>query len=584
MGVPRLFPWLRATFAQYITHFQQGEREWPVDYLYLDANGLLHNAAQYVFSYGSGSSYLNPYENLSYEEKCEKVYELFMDRVMYTTRIMIPGTLLYIAIDGPAPLAKQSQQRQRRFVSALARIESEVEQFDSSSITPGTIFMHNLVRYMNYRIRYEMHKGELKPFVKSGLKVIFSPPRVAGEGEHKIMDYMRTLPREERMNKTHCMFGPDGDLIMLTLSSHIPNMFLFREDQYHTGYYDLVDIGSIRRQLPSVLGLFRTEDEAIDDFIVEGFLVGNDFLPKIQMFHMLEDGLELMIQTYKESSQSGKNNTLTRDGKFNLTGFTKFIGSLVRYEDRFLVEQVTTDDPKKQPPEAKFENRTLLDSIRVTSRGKVLDMEMYKRDYYKKSNIDIDTDEGKRELNNVCKDYLKTLIWVYEYYVYGLNSWSWIYQHHYAPLMTDLYSYLKNISAKDKEFVFDFTIGESSPPFVQLLSVLSPYSNRLVPTFLRPLMTQKSSTLVQKGIYPKKFRVDYEGKLHDYQGVALLPFVNYRDVYEAYESLMDEQDREKYQRNEPGKVYIFEYTPSKFIDYVSSHGTIRGIKVQKRIL
>lgn len=584
MGVPRLFPWLRATFARYITHFQQGEREWPVDYLYLDANGLLHNAAQYVFSYGSGSSYLNPYESLTYNEKCEKVYELFMDRVMYTTRIMVPGTLLYIAIDGPAPLAKQSQQRQRRFVSALARVNSQVEQFDSSSITPGTIFMHNLVRYMNYRIRYEMHKGELKDLVKKGLKVIFSPPRVAGEGEHKIMDYMRELPERERMKKTHCMFGPDGDLIMLTLSSHIPNMFLFREDQYHVGYYDLVDIGAIRRQLPSVLGLFRTEDEAIDDFIVEGFLVGNDFLPKIQMFHMLEDGLELMIQTYKESSQSGKRNTLTRDGKFNLTGFTKFIGNLIQYEDRFLVEQVITDDPKKQAPEAKFENKTLLNHIYVSARGKVLDMEGYRKDYYKKSNIDIDTAKGKREMNIICRDYLKTLIWVYEYYVHGLNSWSWIYQHHYAPLMTDLYSYLSSISLDDKTFVFDFDMGESSPPFVQLLSVLSPYSNRLVPTFLRPLMTLTSSPLVQKGIYPNNFNVDYEGKLHDYQGVALLPFVNYQDVYKEYELLIGEQDREKYQRNEPGNVYLFQYAPKRFIDYISDHGSLRGIKIQKIIL
>ena len=529
MGVPRLFPWITKSYPSAVTKFQEGERSYNIDVVLLDASGMLHGAAQHVHNYGEKKRMLDPYLNFSPEAKMRKVFEIFFSKISLITSIVVPQKVLYIAIDGTAPSAKQSQQRDRRFIAAKTR---KGGSFDSNTLTPGTKFMHELAKYMNLAIRKRMNtRGS--PW--NGIEVVFSPPTVPGEGEHKCLEYIRYTRPHDKTADSYCFFGPDGDLIMLTLAAHVPKMFLFREDTYNVGYYHLLDMGLIRNELPRDIhprNIQRTVSEASDDFVLIGFFVGNDFLPRIQMFLYLEDGLALMISRYTSTSHPI---TTIRDGvpQISKKGFEEFVKTFAADEIQYLMDQ----SPKHVESDLLF-NKILQDAIKVgtSERGmtsKVLDWNQYRKAYYGKAGIAEDEDGIKK----MCCDYLRTMAFVYGYYIVRVPSWSYYYPWHYPPLMTDFSEFLHGLTQAEFDEITSFKeVTEPALPFVQLLSVLPPASSHLLPPKARVVMMHPDSPLVKKGYYPTEFKIDYEGKLKEHEGVALLKHVDRDFVQRTYDS------------------------------------------------
>jgi 5'-3' exoribonuclease 1 len=334
MGVPRFYRWLSERYPLINGPVSRSNAP-PVDNFYLDMNGILHNCARSTENPLGGRS-----DEDIYWESCN-----YID--MLVTLIQ-PKRLLFLAVDGVAPRAKMNQQRARRYRAATAlekvaetshqrgnttqrlRTESEAgpdRVFDSNCITPGTTFMHGLSRALLYYVAVKLESDRSW----QDLEVIVSGAEVPGEGEHKIMEYIRQLKEQKRMppNTRHCIYGLDADLIFLGLVTHEPHFFLLREkidfqaafrkvrfekvtatkmDRDIRGDFELLSLGILReylslefayleKRLPA--GVYNLE-RIIDDFVFVAFLVGNDFMPHSPTLEIREGALNSILFLYKE--------------------------------------------------------------------------------------------------------------------------------------------------------------------------------------------------------------------------------------------------------------------------------------------
>jgi 5'-3' exoribonuclease 1 len=275
-----------------------------------------------------------------------------------------PKQLFFMAIDGVAPRAKMNQQRARRFRTALdaekAREKAikegvempKEEAFDSNCITPGTEFMAKLTQQLKYFIAKKVSED----LDWQGVEVVLSGHEVPGEGEHKIMEYIRQAKAQPGYdpNRRHCLYGLDADLIMLGLLSHDPHFCLLREEVTfgrqnqkkskeleHQNFY-LMHLCIVREYLelefqeleePGALPFPFDMERVIDDFILMAFFVGNDFLPNLPHLHINEGALALMFNVYKTVLPKAKG-YINEGGVINMERLALLLDELSHVEYR----------------------------------------------------------------------------------------------------------------------------------------------------------------------------------------------------------------------------------------------------------
>lgn len=388
MGVPALFRWLSKKYPKIISSVIDEEGpvvdgvEQPINYSDPNPNGELDNL------YLDMNAIVHPCSHPENRPPPETEEEMMLAIFKYTDHVLNiarPRKLLMIAVDGVAPRAKMNQQRSRRFRSAkdaqiaheekqreLAEMEARGEvidetikgkkSWDSNSITPGTPFMDILAASLKYWVAYKLSTDP----GWAQLQVIISDASVPGEGEHKIMNFIRSQRSDPEYdpNVTHCIHGLDADLIFLSLATHEPHFKVLREDvfaadnrqrqlttrdQLHMDEetkeklrnqkqpFIWLHINVLREYLQVELQVPRLPfkydfERAIDDWVFMCFFVGNDFLPHLPSLDVRDSSLDTLVNIWKGLLPKLKH-YITCDGNLNLDRVEQLLSELAKRED-----------------------------------------------------------------------------------------------------------------------------------------------------------------------------------------------------------------------------------------------------------
>ncbi|XP_077204888.1 5'-3' exoribonuclease 1 isoform X3 [Paroedura picta] len=611
MGVPKFYRWISERYpclSQVLKEHQIPE----FDNLYLDMNGIIHQC-----------SHPND-DDVHFRISEDKIFADIFHYLEVLFRIIKPRKVFFMAVDGVAPRAKMNQQRGRRFRSAKEaedKIKKALEKgevlptearFDSNCITPGTEFMARLHEHLKYFVNMKISTDKSW----QGVTIYLSGHETPGEGEHKIMEFIRSekAKPDHDPNTRHCLYGLDADLIMLGLTSHEPNFSLLREEvrfggkksqrvcapeetTFHLLHLSLMreyidyEFSPVKDKLP-----FKYEVESIiDDWILMGFLVGNDFIPHLPHLHINHDALPLLYRTYM-ATLPDLGGYINENGHLNLERFEKYLTKLSDFDrehfseifvdlkwfeskvgNKYLNEcaGIAAEESKKQKKCKAQENAMFLAALEKTDNGVVAtsktlledepedddlfetEFRQYKRTYYMtKMGVEVVSDDF---LADQAECYIQAIQWILHYYYHGVQSWSWYYPYHYAPYLSDI----RNIS----KLRIQFELGKPFMPFEQLLAVLPAASKDLLPKCYQHLMTSEESPIIE--YYPTEFKTDLNGKQQEWEAVVLIPFINEKQLLEAMDTCSNLLAEEERQRNRHSECMMYLYDRDKEFQYLS---------------
>ena len=222
--------------------------------------------------------------------------------------------------------------------------------------------MDYLTKYIDWYVRSNISEN---PKWRD-IEVVFSNEKSPGEGEHKIINYIRFYGDPD---DSYCIHGLDADLIMLALGTHLPNFWILREDLYdHRNEFFILDIGSTRGDLAHLMNWNPAEEEevvrrdqrvlphddrnnfdhtsAVNDFIFICFMVGNDFLPHIPSLEIIEGGIDQMLDVYKNVCEAYGHLTHIVDDQviFRKTSVEVFLGTIAQYDKGILEDKLLHKD------------------------------------------------------------------------------------------------------------------------------------------------------------------------------------------------------------------------------------------------
>jgi len=517
MGIPYYFSYLIQTHNKIINKLQNINN---IDNLFLDSNSIIYDSINF-----------DNFENKSQFENF--IIQNVINKLENIIKIINPKRNIYIAFDGIPPLAKLSQQKNRRYKSFYqATLFKKTILWDTSSITPGTNFMKNLDLSI-----YNYFKNKY-----NNLNIIISCSDIPGEGEHKLFNYLRN---NKNNDYNTVIYGMDADLIMLCLN-HLnlcKNIYLYRETPHFIKSLNndldpnenyLIHINILAEEIYKTITNNNSNNannanndnfyHKIKDYIFICFLLGNDFMPHFPSLNIRLTGFTILLELYKELFNDS--NYISYNKQINYKNLKLYIKKLAENEENFIKEiySIREKKSKKFYPENNDEE---IEKKFIETPSWERNIEKFINPYEKEwefryyySLFDINIDNNKDFISKLSHNYVQTLLWTYNYYNSDCTNWTHTYNYNYPPLLIDLY---KAIPYFESEILLEKNENIIHSQLLLAYVLPKPSLNLLQPNIKEYLLKNYNN------YYKENYKFQYAFCKYFWESHVIFPHLNFEE-------------------------------------------------------
>lgn len=474
MGIKKFYLYLRKSYPWV---FVKDHNKLKVECLAIDTNAIIHNVAKDVYNLNMKENkdiqdvYLNP----------EKYEDMTIKKVITTIeglRNEYKPEYIIIALDGVPVMAKIAQQRKRRFPDDSRHFDQQPKPryisqngWSSSTVSVGTKFMDKVSKSIKKYLK-ALYKDE-------EIQYVYSSHRSPGEGEHKILKYLREYDFKDVL-----FYSPDSDILLLSmmLNTHI----FVRSDVY-------IEKDGI--MLTDVNKLKQAFNIHTNDFVLLSYLSGNDFIPCIPEFDNIDGSMPVLLQVYKKLGKR-----LTTDTDIDWGNFKMFLQMCMTFRSAFIY-----------PKEERYKNITIKDKV---------DFSLFDFIHNK--------DKEDMNLNEMCKYYFQTLYWNLKYYI-GEDidtSYQYPYPFEFAPTLSVI---LDNFT--EDSYNFEFKHFTYLKP-IEALATIIPFTD----FYLLPLEARKIAAELEDEYPLYNATIVYFDRIRDY-------WKKYKKMFEDMNEKEDDIDK-----------------------------------------
>jgi 5'-3' exonuclease len=585
MGIPAYFKSITRKYGDIINH-----KKPRCSRLFLDLNCAIHTCANSVLQQ----------QRLTTEQIEHEIIQHTINYIHELISYSQPEELVYIAIDGIPPRSKISQQQKRRYVSSWKneiinakkrQLKIEYADWDTNAITPGTAFMNKLS--LNLHKHFEQNKT-------MNHEIILSDSNEKGEGEAKILDHIKTTPTPEYND---IIYGLDADLIMLSLLSHKNNIHLLREPVHydqrvqHQNPHPFLFLNITLLKKYIAYDILKTNYEKssehvinniVWDYVVLCFMQGNDFIPPLSYLKIRNNGIDLILEIYKNHINKNKETNEIPQTAFivnysvnpssehartnfrlNYNNISLILEQLKNIEDEAMLEaekKYYSNEVYNHTPNnayhTHFNKKTVIDKL-VRELDNFPTLNKYPlriqpqrqgwrlRYYHELFDIDDISDVDK-----VCLNYIEGIEWTFNYYFNENISNDWFYQFTYSPTILDICNYMTLYDANVALTYSQSNISSNIPLYkyvqtsirdkyntisydtdLQLLMCLPPSSYSLLKPCLQRVMTDIDIGCVH--MYPLRFKLTTYLKTFLWEAYPILPKIDVKKLFHIKNELVN---------------------------------------------